>query len=172
MKQKGFTLIELLVVISIIGLLASVVLVSLNSARDKARAAKAQSELNQFVKAVQIAQGESGNTLLQITGNGCSYCGCNAGDGMGSLKNIADTHFCYTRWINVISTVQTAAGVSGLTNMKRDPWGSPYMVDENENEFGSADCRPDYIGSAGPDGISDAGNDDIYVYIPLSSTCP
>jgi prepilin-type N-terminal cleavage/methylation domain-containing protein len=50
-KKQGFTLIELLVVIAIIGILSSVVLASLNTARQKSRDAKRIADL----KNLQIA---------------------------------------------------------------------------------------------------------------------
>lgn len=54
MKNKGFTLIELLVVIAIIGILSSVVLASLNSARTKARDAKRISDIKQIQLALEM----------------------------------------------------------------------------------------------------------------------
>lgn len=51
MNKSGFTLIELLVVIAIIGLLSSVVLASLNSARGKARFSQALATMNSIEKA-------------------------------------------------------------------------------------------------------------------------
>lgn len=53
-SQRGFTLIELLVVIAIIGLLSSVVLSSLNSAREKSRDARRLSDVKQVQTALEL----------------------------------------------------------------------------------------------------------------------
>lgn len=50
-KQKGFTLIELLIVVAIIGLLATLAIVSLTSAQQRARDTKRVAD----VKAIQVA---------------------------------------------------------------------------------------------------------------------
>ncbi|OGE79370.1 MAG: hypothetical protein A2751_05460 [Candidatus Doudnabacteria bacterium RIFCSPHIGHO2_01_FULL_46_14] len=56
-KEKNslaFTLIELLVVISVIGLLASVILISLNSVRDKARYSRMLADMKQITQAGEL----------------------------------------------------------------------------------------------------------------------
>jgi prepilin-type N-terminal cleavage/methylation domain-containing protein len=53
-SKKGFTLIELLVVIAIIGILSSVVLASLSTARQKSRDAKRISDLGQVQLALEL----------------------------------------------------------------------------------------------------------------------
>ncbi|HXK39136.1 MAG TPA: type II secretion system protein [Candidatus Paceibacterota bacterium] len=52
--SRGFTLIELLVVIAIIGILSSVVLASLNTARQKGRDARRISDLKQLQLALEL----------------------------------------------------------------------------------------------------------------------
>jgi len=57
--RQGFTLIELLVVIAIIGLLSTLAVVSLNSARAKARDAKRVSDVKQISTLVEMEAANS-----------------------------------------------------------------------------------------------------------------
>lgn len=54
LKKRGFTLIELLVVIAIIGILASIVLASLDSARKKGRDARRVADVKQLQLALEL----------------------------------------------------------------------------------------------------------------------
>ena len=55
LKKQGFTLIETLIVIAIIGILASIVLVSLSSVQGRARDARRKVEINQLGKFLTLS---------------------------------------------------------------------------------------------------------------------
>jgi len=75
-KKKGFTLIELLIVIAIIGLLSTIVMVSLNRARAKARDVRRIEDLKQLQKAVEMYYDNNGAYPQPCRGYGLwsSHC--------------------------------------------------------------------------------------------------
>ena len=79
MKQvkKGFTLIELLVVIAIIGILASVVLASLNSARTKSRDARRIADIKQIQIALELYFDANQEYPTSTEGTAVLTTGCN-----------------------------------------------------------------------------------------------
>lgn len=67
-KTKGFTLIELLVVIAIIGILSSVVLASLNTARSKGQDAAVKSNMNGIRAQAELYYDDNGNKYATADG--------------------------------------------------------------------------------------------------------
>jgi len=125
-KSRGFTLIELLVVISIVALLSSVVLSSLNSARANARDAKRLSDLRQVRTAL----------ALYASSNGGSY------PSTGSLHNVYVDPGCSQTLTS--PDMKTAEWIPGLApsyipSLPRDPKpttnGGCYMYSSNGTKF-------------------------------------
>ncbi len=96
MKNNGFTLIELLVVVAIIGLLSSVVMSSLNTARAKVRDTKRMSDLREVEKALALYY-ISNNGTYPSTGSQhwgvCSDYGSKTTSGAGGyIPDLAPTY--------------------------------------------------------------------------------
>lgn len=122
--KAGFTLIELLVVISIIALLSSVVLSSLNAARAKSRDARRLQDLQQVRVALELYYHDNG-----------------AYPSTGSLHNVYIDPGC-TQSVSS-PDVKTAAWVPGLTptyiaSLPVDPKplsGGCYMYSSNGSRY-------------------------------------
>lgn len=92
-SQRGFTLIELLVVIAIIGILASVVLASLNSARDKGADAAIKSSINNGRAQAELFYDDNSNSYANLcndsTINNIETAVANAGG--SAATNVCDS---------------------------------------------------------------------------------
>lgn len=98
-KNKGFTLIELLVVIAIIGLLSTLAVVALDSAREKSRDSKRVTDIRQIQTALELyfsdeEQYPVGNGFSLGEGASCegatATCVCLDSDGFTDRINCDD----------------------------------------------------------------------------------
>jgi len=108
MNKKGFTLIELLVVIAIIGMLAGIVLVSMGSARAKARDARRQSDLRQISLAMEMCLDDN-----ECGASSAAYCVTPAGGGANAVTRISGTP--------LIAACNSGTGEDFLNPVPTDP---------------------------------------------------
>lgn len=122
-KKKGFTLIELLVVIAIIGILASIVLVSMGGARKSARDAVRKADMRQLVSAQEIYYGDNNVFLATSTYPGNIGTAMpttpkdpNGGGAYGFVDNTGDPQkFCYYATLENTATFYTASHAGNFT---------------------------------------------------------
>ena len=162
--KNGFSLVEMLVVIGIIGVLATVVIVAVGEPRDEANHSAARVEMRQLGNMIELAKSTQGRTLEQITGSFCTECSCR---GQGRLRDLPRDHDCWQDQAAAIAAINDAVRGMSLPIPFVDPWGAPYMINENEGEITvsfnhPSGCYTDNILSAGSDGIVQTDNDIVY----------
>ena len=122
-STRGFTLIELLVVIAIIGVLASIVLASLNNARRKSRDARRITDIKQIGLALQLYLDGVGAGQFPVGLGGAADCadhqyGLDALVSGGYIPSIphdpSNAATCYRYASGVINSLRTTFHLTGV----------------------------------------------------------
>lgn len=162
LDSRGYTLIEMLFVIAIIGILATIMVFSMQSVREKAKIARSQTELVQIFNAFTILEDDTGQWPghkipsevemapdNEICADGCTYglTDCRSGIICDDVGNP------YPDWKGPY-----------MTPMPIDPWGNEYFFD---TDYIYAGDNYAVIGSYGPDEIGNGlyNADDILFFL-------
>lgn len=147
-KTAGFTIVELLIVIVVIAILAAISVAAYTGVQDKSRTSKINVDLSTLNKAIQAARINSGEVALRYITNSTGTAGnCMskpAGTDLATLDQATDS--CWIAYRASMQAISTASNIN-VTGLL-DPWGRPYVLDENEKEGASVPCGAgkDYVG--------------------------
>ncbi len=150
-RLKGFTLVEVLIVIAIIGVLSTLTVIAVRSARQKAKIAKAQHDIDIIYTAMGQLMVDTGEwpghqTAEEINSGSANELWDLATDAAGILSSDG----LYLNWAGPY-----------MGDIPIDPWGNKYFFDtdyqlttDNKPCNGNAGCHNSaVVGSFGPDGI-------------------
>lgn len=140
-NNKGFTLIELLVVIAIIGLLSTLAVVALGSARQKANDSKRLSDIKQVQTALELyytdhnaypsASGNLGDTNLACLNSADGFTTANCASpymGLVPTDPVSTQNYTYalsssTGNYTITATLETGAGGFSAGDIAASPSG-------------------------------------------------
>jgi type IV pilus assembly protein PilA len=137
--QRGFTLIELLVVIAIIGILAAVVLASLNDARDSGQDASIKQSLGNARSQAELIYNQNSFSYATV---------CTAGNSIDRLMVAAANNRAETTTKTAVMAIGTAS-LGTTVNCHSTVAGYAIIAPLNVTTAGTSWCV-DATGYAGP----------------------
>jgi len=132
-NNQGFTLIEILISVSIIVIISTLAMIATSKVKQDARDTVCEANLSSISDAIEVRRMTYDKLLKDITGSDCSRCPCSPYD-KDSLHDI-----------NCVTSLNSAYNSIGFKEYLIDPWGDPFLIDENEGEDPGDPCVYDII---------------------------